>query len=74
VGHPGGLYAAIRRDLLFLRGRQVSVCVAGTSRCVSVTIIDCNCGAHANLIDMYSDAFRHLAPLSQGAVSVVLRW
>ena len=69
-GHPGGLYAAIRRDLLYLRGKQVTV-VYGTKR-VRVTIIDCNCGPHANLIDLYSDAFARLAPLSSGRITVRL--
>lgn len=77
VGHPGGLYAAIRRDLLSrLRGHQVTVTTttAGRSRSVVVTVIDCNCGPNANLIDLYSDAFRRLAPLSQGVVKVTVTW
>lgn len=67
-GHPGGLYAAIRRDLLYLRGRSISVCTS--SKCIRVTVIDCNCGTHANLIDLYSDAYRRLAPLSSGRINV----
>jgi hypothetical protein len=39
-----------------------------------VTIIDCNCGAGANLIDLYSDAFERLAPLSRGRIAVTLAW
>lgn len=70
VGHPGGLYAAIRRDLLYLRGQQVVV--TSGSRSVTVTVIDCNCGANANLIDLYSDAFVRLAPLSRGRIPVTL--
>lgn len=70
VGHPSGYYAAIRKDLLYLRGSTVSVCTS--SKCINVTIIDCNCGPNANLIDLYSDAFRVLAPLSQGKVLVTV--
>lgn len=69
-GHPGGLYAAIRRDLLYLRGKQVTV-ISGSRRVV-VTIIDCNCGRGANLIDLYADAFDNLAPLSRGRISVTV--
>ena len=69
--HPGGMYAAIRRDLLHLRGQKVDVCTA--ARCIEVTIIDCNCGPNANLIDLYADAFRRLAPLSAGVVRVTVR-
>lgn len=71
-GHPSGLYAAIRRDLLSLRGRFVTVSSGGRS--VRVQIIDCNCGSHANLIDLYSDAFERLAPLSKGRIKVTIRW
>lgn len=70
-GHSGGLYAAIRRDLLFLRGKVISVC---SSKCIHVKVIDCNCGVHANLIDLYSDAFRLLAPLSAGRIRVTIHW
>ena len=69
-GHPGGLYAAIRRDLLYLRGQRVTV-VSGSRR-VTVTIIDCNCGPNANIIDLYTDAFDDLAPLSRGRIPVTL--
>jgi len=73
-GFAGGLYAAIRRDLLArARNHHVRVCsLAG--RCVTVTIIDCNCGPNANLIDLYSDAFQRLAPLSRGVVKVTVSW
>lgn len=73
-GYPGGLYAAVRRDLLWLRGKTINVCQSGTRRCVKVVVIDCNCGPHANVIDLYSDAFRRLAPLSRGRLDVTLRW
>lgn len=71
-GHSGGMYAAIRKDLLYLRGKRVNVC--GNGNCVVVTIIDCNCGSNANLIDLYSDAFRKLAPLNSGVVRVTVKW
>lgn len=67
-GHPGGMYAAIRRDLLYLRGKSIKVC--DSNNCVTVTVIDCNCGPRANLIDLYSDAYRRLAPLSTGRINV----
>lgn len=70
--HPGGFYAAIRRDLLFLRGKRIKVC--DSNNCITVTIIDCNCGPRANLIDLYSDAYRRLAPLSTGRINVVIKW
>lgn len=70
--HSGGMYAAIRKDLLHLRGKRINVC-AGKD-CIVVTVIDCNCGSNANLIDLYSDAFRKLAPLSQGTVKVTISW
>lgn len=70
-GVSDGMYAAIRRDLLFLLGRRVRVCA---DRCIEVTIIDCNCGPSANLIDLYSTAFLQLAPLSDGRVRVTVEW
>lgn len=73
--HPDGkdsYFAAIRRDLLFLRGRKIQVCEG--SKCLGVTIIDCNCGKNANLIDLYSDAFSYFYPLSKGAFKVTIRW
>ena len=39
-----------------------------------MTIIDCNCGPNANLIDLYSTAFSRLAPLSRGRIPVTLEW
>ena len=41
---------------------------------MTVTIIDCNCGPGANLIDLYADAFQRLAPLSRGRIPVTLAW
>jgi rare lipoprotein A (peptidoglycan hydrolase) len=69
-GYPSGMYAAIRKDLLYLRGKTVKVCSTISGTCIHVRIIDCNCGTNANLIDLYSTAFRALAPLSAGRISV----
>lgn len=71
VGYPGGYYAAIRRDLLELRGDTVLVCA---SRCVRVKIIDCNCGPDANLIDLYWDAFNAIGNPSLGRMKVTISW
>lgn len=71
-GHPGGFYAAIRKDLLFLRGKTITV-RSGSYR-VRVIIIDCNCGPHANLIDLYRDAFSQLALPSAGRIPVAISW
>lgn len=73
IGHSGGPYAAIRKDLLFLRGKTVKVCRVGGS-CTFVTIIDCNCGPNANLIDLYSYAFKKLGPISLGVLKVKVTW
>ena len=75
-GHPDGggeqLYAAIRRDLLHLRGDRISVCITGTTQCVRVTVIDCQCGG-STLVDLYADAFERLgAPLSRGRLNVTI--
>jgi rare lipoprotein A (peptidoglycan hydrolase) len=72
--YPGGLYAAAGPGLRVgaWRGRVVEVCSGG--RCVWVRLIDwCACGGN-HLIDLYSDAFRQLAPLSSGALPVTVRW
>jgi hypothetical protein len=69
--HPGGYYAAISPDLSFLRGKTITVSYEGRS--VRVTVIDCDCQAH-HAIDLYSDAFRVLAPLSRGVLSVTIRY
>jgi rare lipoprotein A (peptidoglycan hydrolase) len=72
--YPGGLYAAAGPELRVgnWRGRRVRVC--GNGNCVNVTLIDwCACGGN-HIIDLYSDAFRHLAPLSAGAVHVKVSW
>lgn len=75
-GYPGGMFAAVRRDLLYLRGTRVAACVPNSStapaRCVIVKVIDCNCGPAAGPIDLYSDAFQMLAPLSRGRIKVTI--
>jgi rare lipoprotein A (peptidoglycan hydrolase) len=39
-----------------------------------VTLIDaCACG-HGRVVDLYRQAFRRLAPLSQGVVGVMVTW
>ena len=73
-GYPGGMYAAAGPGLRVgsWRGRIVRVCGGGS--CVAVKLIDwCACG-NGHLIDLYSDAFRLLAPLSSGAVHVTVSW
>jgi rare lipoprotein A (peptidoglycan hydrolase) len=72
--YPGGLYAAAGPELRVgnWRGRHVQVC--GNGHCVNVTLIDwCACGGN-HIIDLYSDAFTRLAPLSAGAVHVKVSW
>ena len=73
-GYPGGLYAAAGPALRVgsWRGRTVTVC--GSGNCVNVKLIDwCACGS-GRVIDLYSDAFSRLAPLSSGTVSVRVAW
>jgi hypothetical protein len=72
--YSGGLYAAAGPALRVgdWRGRAVRVC--GSGSCVTVRLIDwCQCYG-SRVIDLYSDAFRRLAPLSQGTVSVTVSW
>lgn len=73
-GYRGGLYAAAGSELRIgkWRGRTVRVC--GNGKCVSVKLIDwCACGG-SRIIDLYSDAFRRLAPPSVGTVAVTVTW
>lgn len=52
------------------RGSQVQVC--GGARCVVVTLSDwCQCYG-SRVIDLSDDAFRRLAPLSQGLLRVTV--
>ena len=72
--YPGGMYAAAGPALRVgsWRGRTVTVC--GSGSCVNVKLIDwCACGS-GRVIDLYSDAFRQLEPLSSGTVSVRVTW
>ena len=72
--YPGGLYAAAGPALRIgsWRGRSVTVC--GSGSCVNVKLIDwCACGS-GRVIDLYSDAFSRLAPLSSGTLSVRVTW
>lgn len=73
-GHPRGLYAAAGSEIRVgkWRGRYVQVC--GGGHCVRVQLIDwCACKG-SRIIDLYPDAFRRLAPLSQGVTKVTVRW
>jgi len=55
------------------RGRRVQVC--GSGSCVVVTLVDwCACAGGGRLIDLYSDAYRRLAPLSTGTLRVKVSW
>ena len=74
AGYPGGMYAAAGPELRVgaWRGRVVRVC--GSGACILVKLIDwCACGG-SHIIDLYSDAFRRLSPLSSGAVKVTVSW
>ena len=72
--YSGGMYAAAGPALRVgnWRGRTVTVC--GSGSCVNVKLIDwCACGS-GRVIDLYSDAFSRLAPLSSGTLSVRVTW
>jgi hypothetical protein len=72
--YSGGLYAAAGPALRVgdWRGRSVRVCSSGN--CVWVTLIDwCQCYG-SRIIDLYSDAYRRIAPLSSGTVNVTVSW
>jgi hypothetical protein len=72
--YPGGYYAAAGPALRVgdWRGRAVRVCGAGG--CVTVRLIDwCQCYG-TRVIDLYSDAFRAIAPLSSGTTRVTVSW
>ena len=74
AGYSGGLYAAAGAALRVgnWRGRTVSVC--GSGNCVNVKLIDSCWCASGRVIDLYSDAFRRLAPTSVGTISVRVSW
>lgn len=67
--NPAGMYAAISPDLRAWTGRTVRVRYAGRS--VDVRIVDCNCQAE-HAIDLFAAAFRRLAALSVGEITVTL--
>ncbi len=72
--YAGGMYAAAGPALRVgdWRGRYVRVCSGGN--CVIVQLIDwCACGSGPE-IDLYSDAFRRLSPLSEGTIGVTITW
>jgi len=72
--YAGGLYAAAGPALRVgnWRGRAVRVC--GGAGCVTVRLIDwCQCYG-TRVIDLYSDAYRQLAPLSTGTMRVTVSW
>ena len=73
-GYPGGLYAAAGPKLRVgdWRGRTVTVSSGGRS--VKVRLVDwCQCYGR-RVIDLYSDAFRQLAPTSAGVIRVTVSW
>ena len=72
--NSGGMYAAAGAEIRKgdWRGRQVQVCQGG--RCIWVTLIDwCACEG-SRIIDLYSDAYRKLDPLSGGVITVTVGW
>jgi hypothetical protein len=72
--YSGGMYAAAGPALRVgdWRGRRVTVCQGG--ECIRVRLIDwCGC-PNGRVIDLYSDAFRQLEPLSSGTMRVTVRW
>lgn len=81
-GFPAsGYYAAIKRPLLGHRGQRARVClVSSPGRCVTVRVIDCNCGPSPNLIDMYASALKVLVGTGRdgrprrGGATVRLTW
>lgn len=62
-------YAAISPDLRTWTGRLILVTYG--SKHVLVRVVDCNCQAEHS-IDLYGSAFRRLAPLSAGVITVTL--
>jgi rare lipoprotein A (peptidoglycan hydrolase) len=71
--YPGGLYAAAGPALRVgnWRGRTVEVHLG--ARSVRVRLIDW-CACPRRVIDLYSDAFVRLAPLSRGVLKVSVTW
>jgi hypothetical protein len=76
AGYPADCLCAAAGPALRVgdwRGRLVTV-RASNGRTVPVRLVDCNCGSHANLIDLYAGAFERLAPLSRGRIAVTVSW
>ena len=72
-GYPSGLYAAAGPSLRVGSWRGRAVLVSANGRSVRVKLIDwCACPQRA--LDLYSDAFIRLAPLSRGVVKVTVSW
>ena len=72
-GHSSGEYVAAAGPALRVgnwRGRYVTVCA---SRCIRVRLVDW-CGCPGHVIDLHPGAFRSIAPLSRGVVSVRVSW
>jgi Lytic transglycolase len=73
--YPGGLYAAAGPALRVGSWRERTVRVCGNGHCVFVRLIDwCGCPSTGRIIDLYSDAFKRLAPLSSGVLRVTVSW
>ena len=73
-GYPGGMYAAAGPELRVgaWRGRIVRVC--GGGRCIAVKLSTGAPAAASHVIDLYSDAFRRLAPLNAAPLKVTVSW
>ena len=72
IGHPGGMYAAAGPALRVGDWRGTVVTVTANGYAVRVQLIDwCACTG-GRVLDLYGDAFAHLAPLSQGVVKVTV--
>jgi hypothetical protein len=72
--YSGGMYAAAGPALRVgeWRGRSVRVCGGGS--CVTVKLIDwCQCYG-SRVIDLYSEPFSRLSPLSAGTTNVTVSW
>jgi rare lipoprotein A (peptidoglycan hydrolase) len=71
--YPGGLYAAAGPALRVGNWRGRTVEVRANGRMVRARLIDF-CACPHRLIDLYSDAFVRLAPLSRGVLKVSVTW
>lgn len=72
-GYAGGPFAAAGPSLRVGDWRGRSVLVRAGSHEVRVTLIDW-CACPHRTLDLYSDAFSRLAPLSRGLVKVTVTW